>query len=82
MNIIALKYACKIICINLIKTHWQPKLLIINPNCLKVDKATIFFISFSFNADKLAMVIVLNPKSLNIADPWKIFIHLKCRINK
>lgn len=36
----------------------------ISPNWLKVDKATIFFISFSLRADNLAKVIVDRPKNI------------------
>ena len=44
-----------------IKIHPDPSLNTIKPNCLNVDRATIFFMSFSFKAAILAIVIVLSP---------------------
>jgi hypothetical protein len=64
MNIIALKNACVIRWKNAISAHPDPRHKIIKPSCLKVDNATIFFISFSFKADILAIVIVSSPTNI------------------
>ena len=38
-----------------------PKVIIITPNCLNVDRAMIFFMSISFIADTPAIIIVKAP---------------------
>jgi hypothetical protein len=64
MNIIALKNACVIRWKNAINAHPDPRHKIIKPSCLKVDNATIFFMSFSLKADILAIVIVNSPTNI------------------
>lgn len=52
---------------NAISIHPIPILVTIIPNCLKVDKATIFFISVSPNAETLAIIIVISPLTSTIS---------------
>ena len=79
INIIALKKAWIIKWKRAIKTQPEPKLKTIKPNCLKVDSATIFFISFSFIADILAKNIVLIPTKQTNRESSLITIVFRCR---
>ena len=61
MNRRALKMACMIRWKNPNKGPTNEHLVIIRPKCLKVDRATTFFRSFSKRAIKPAKIIVINP---------------------
>ena len=64
INSKALKKACAIKWKKVKEKNWKPIPVIITPSCLKVDKATIFFMSDSMRALKLAIIIVKAPKRL------------------
>jgi len=57
----ALKYACLIKCNQHNPGSPKPKVNIIIPNCLRVDKAIIFFISNSIKAARPAITVVIAP---------------------
>lgn len=57
----ALKIACIIRWKNPNNGPTKEQLVIINPKCLRVDKATTFFKSFSSRAINPAKIIVINP---------------------
>lgn len=61
MNKRALKIACIIRWKNPNKGPTSEHLVIIKPRCLKVDKATTFFRSFSNKAISPAKIIVISP---------------------
>ena len=47
----------------------QPIALIIRPSCLRVERATIFFISISLKAERPAMIIVIVPNTKSTIVP-------------
>lgn len=61
MNKRALKIACIIKWKNPNRGPTNEHLVIINPKCLKVDRATTFFKSFSSRAINPAKIIVIKP---------------------
>lgn len=79
INIIALKKACVRRWKKASSFWFIPKEKNIKPSCLRVDKATIFFISISIKPAILAINIVVTPvKRIN----WLISIVFINRINK
>ena len=65
INSKALKKACTIKWKKAIEALPRLRLRTITPNCLRVDKATIFFKSDSTKALRLAIVMVSPPKTPN-----------------
>jgi uncharacterized protein (DUF1919 family) len=61
MNKFALAKACIKTCIKQIDAVPIDNATNISPNCLKVDKATTFFPSFSKRAETLATIKVIAP---------------------
>ena len=68
-------------CINDINIQPSPMLIIITPNWLRVDRATIFFISDSAKADVLAMIIVPIPVIITKSETANLSMCSVCRIS-
>lgn len=62
-----MKKAWLIKCVNASSQQFSPNIVTINPNCLRVDSATIFFMSFSFSAKSLAILVVKLPRKRRIS---------------
>jgi wobble nucleotide-excising tRNase len=73
----ALKYACLIKCNQHNAGSPRPKVNIIIPSCLRVDKAIIFFISSSIKAAKPAITVVIAPTHMT-----HLIQELKTKLNR